>query len=554
MQVIDGLVRGLEIYVRGEITHYVGEDVGNPLATVFDTYVNVGEGVFKDVVGMVQGIEQLDPLRFGYDPKGAAATWKGLAETLGLAFPPTAPLVDALDPQFRPNFQRQLVHADDWRADRPGLGAGENVGDILSFLIPGAGEAAAGARGAADVAGAVGKAGEAADVAGAVGLGGRVAGEAGELARATAAMGDIGKTTSKLATNLDNIGKDLPKTDPAAGGRPGTLPPPTPGGPPVSPAPHQVEPKPGTAPPAPAPARVPVSPDGVPAELPAAAAHAATHTPSAPHAPKPEPTPAGGHPPAPRPPLDGVARGGHPSQTWPPHDGAAPGDPHGSQRAGDGSPSEHDDGGDPHDHSPEPYRPSDVAVEAAHRTYERATWAEPEISPAVVDAVRDAGGHLERFESRLKDIDSLARKLDGELKDVNPSDLEEVHIAENDINDAVRYTAVVPENGYWAHGDAVIKVMEERGFTLTDDPGGWRVPNVYRGRNLTFQTPDGVKFEVQIHTGDSLSAAEQTHLLYDEKRLPTTSLERQAELQALQAEVFNRVPVPEGTPLIWKDP
>jgi hypothetical protein len=99
MQMLDGLVRGLQIYVRSEITHYVGEDVGNPLATAFD-YTNVGEGLIKDVVGLVESLEQLNPLRFGYDPKGAAATWKGVAETLGLAFPLTAPLVDALDPQF----------------------------------------------------------------------------------------------------------------------------------------------------------------------------------------------------------------------------------------------------------------------------------------------------------------------------------------------------------------------------------------------------------------------------------------------------------------------
>jgi hypothetical protein len=80
------------------------------------------------------------------------------------------------------------------------------------------------------------------------------------------------------------------------------------------------------------------------------------------------------------------------------------------------------------------------------------------------------------------------------------------------------------------------------------------VPDVYRGRNLTFQTPDGVRFEVQIHTGDSLSAAEHTHLMYEEQRLSTTSPERKAELEALQAEVFNSVPLPDGTPLKWRNP
>jgi hypothetical protein len=63
-----------------------------------------------------------------------------------------------------------------------------------------------------------------------------------------------------------------------------------------------------------------------------------------------------------------------------------------------------------------------------------------------------------------------------------------------------------------------------------------------------------VWLEVQIHTNDSLSAAEQTHRIYEEQRLPTTSPEREAELKALQAEVFNSVPIPDGTPLKWTEP
>jgi hypothetical protein len=285
----------------------------------------------------------------------------------------------------------------------------------------------------------------------------------------------------------------------------------------------------------------------------------------APHPPRIETPPTGRSPsppdkpasPMPPPGPHAPAVDGHPLPPQPPppppHDGVPAHDPHGPHPAGDGPPGEYHHSGQ-HDYLPQPYTPSDVAVEAAHRTYERAAAAEPGISPAVVDAVGDAGGHLERFDSRLKEIDSLARKLDDKLEYVDPSNFERIHAAENSINDAVRYTAVVPEHGYWSHGDAVIKALEERGFALKYDPGCWKVPDVYRGRNLTFQTPDGVQFEVQIHTGDSLSAAEQTHPMYEERRLRTTSPERKAELEALQAEIFNSVPIPDGTPLRWRDP
>ena len=135
--------------MRGEFTHFLGQAVGNQVATVFDTYVNIEEGVFKGGVGLVQTVDQLDPTRFLYDPKGAASTWAGLGETVVKANPLYA-LVDpggALKNDL--GLVKGLVHAEDWRSDRPGLGFGENIFDVATLFVPGAGEAGAGAEGAA---------------------------------------------------------------------------------------------------------------------------------------------------------------------------------------------------------------------------------------------------------------------------------------------------------------------------------------------------------------------------------------------------------------------
>ncbi|WP_275952242.1 ADP-ribosyltransferase [Mycobacterium heckeshornense] len=293
MQTLDGLVQGLQIYMRGEIIHFVGEDVGNPLATAFDVDTNVGEGLVKDVFGVPQGIQALNPLRFGYDPKGAAATWKGLAEMVALGDPMTAPVVDALDPQARPNLAKGLLHTEDWRADRPGLGAGENLGDLLMLGIPGAGEAGAAARGT-EAAGAAARTAEEADAAAAAaGRGGRALGEAGELGRATGALGDISKTSDALTKDLQNVGGNLPKTDPPAGGRP--LPPPGPGEPPVGPTPRPGEP-------APVPRAEP--PTATRPQEPAPATPRGAEPPSGPHEPATvgePPAPGGTHEPVPAP-------------------------------------------------------------------------------------------------------------------------------------------------------------------------------------------------------------------------------------------------------------
>jgi hypothetical protein len=504
-------------YAAKEFSRFAGEAV----KFIGDLHVAEGQQLFN----FLKQNWNLSLVRKVIDPQGSEQDYRNLVDGL-------TPLVGAGGPgapgvlESWKEFGKQQINWDDWAQGRYAQALAGNEMTAGMMMLPGGG--------------------------------------ASKLLRG---LRDVEKVPELPGQALRGpASPHLPRTEtPPSGGHLAPAPPakPTPALP-HSPAPHsptEITPltaeKPATA--EPKPPVVGAAPVEHPAKPLSTSDHASqtalAEAPSTPHrlsAPAAHSPAADAHPHELRPSFDGGSPVSHPPHTSPPHDGVPPHDPHGQHSAGDGP--LHDYGGDHHDHLPEPYVPSDVAVAAAHRTYERAAAAEREISPAVVDAVHDADGHLERFDSRLKGIDSLARKLDGKLADISPSDFEKIHAAENSINDAVRYTAVVPADGYWGHGDAVIKALEERGFTLEEDPGGWKVPDVYRGRNLTFQSPDGMQFEVQIHTGDSLSAAEQTHPMYEEWRLPTTSLERKAELKALQAEIFNSVPIPDGTPVIWKDP
>lgn len=248
-EMLDRAVVSAEAKARKAWTSFLGEDVGNPVATYFDTIANAGEGVLKElVIAPVQQLDQLNPMRFAYDPQGAAAAWegmgKGLLEMILLGDPATGPVVDALDPQASPNLQKQLVHAEDWRRDRPGLGFGENVGDGLMFLT-GLGEVGAAGR-AAEAASAAERATDAADAAGVIGRGERAVGEASEVAGATGAMSDVTKTTTGLTNDLEKIGTDLPKTDAPPGGRPSGLLPPRPPEASVGPTTHPAESTPDT--------------------------------------------------------------------------------------------------------------------------------------------------------------------------------------------------------------------------------------------------------------------------------------------------------------------
>lgn len=209
MQACDGLVVQFEKHVRRELTNFLGEDVGNPVATVFDTWLNVNEGVLKGAAGMAFGIIDLDPRWFLIDPDGAAATWSSMAKSVW-----KGSLINALlDPRKAGKADLQelksLLHLDDWSTARPGLGLGENVFDVATLFIPGAGEVGAGVKGAAA------EAAEAADAAG----------EVGDLAGAGSELGEIGATGGDLAKDLQGASGDLPVPEPPVSGAPVALPP-----------------------------------------------------------------------------------------------------------------------------------------------------------------------------------------------------------------------------------------------------------------------------------------------------------------------------------------
>jgi hypothetical protein len=239
MQRADDAIVAMEKRMRGRFIHFLGEDVGNPVATVFDTGVNGGEGVVKAAFGALQSMADLDPRLFLIDPKGAAATWTNMAKTGGIN--------EILNPReaSAANLQmyKSLLHLEDWRRDRPGLGLAENGFDIATFLIPGVGEASAGADGARAAARAAERGG---DAGGALGR----AGELGDIARASGALRDIGKASGGLTKDLENLKLDLPKADPLPGGRPMGVPPGKPIEAPAEPPPRPVESAPpGTRPP-----------------------------------------------------------------------------------------------------------------------------------------------------------------------------------------------------------------------------------------------------------------------------------------------------------------
>lgn len=247
MQEADRAVTTCEKYARRGLVQFLGDDVGNPIATIADTWINAQEGVLKGVVGMGLGLVDLSPHWIAADPQGAAATWTGLVKNAWKESLINAAVNPNEFAEARLQELKGLVHAKDWSTARPGLAAGEVAFDGFTLIAPGLGEAGA----AADGAGAAARgAGEEAEAAG--GAAGRAGGEGAAGARA--ALTDITKAGGDVTKNLEGVAGDLPEIKPPAGGTPVGLPSGKPFEPPVESAP-----RPGDGPPS-APHETPADP------------------------------------------------------------------------------------------------------------------------------------------------------------------------------------------------------------------------------------------------------------------------------------------------------
>src|SRR5271170_3256814 len=124
---------------------------------------------------------------------------------------------------------------------------------------------------------------------------------------------------------------------------------------------------------------------------------------------------------------------------------------------------------------PEPLREPTLkeqtdAHEAALKKAAAAAQAEPTISEDLRSIVEANGGRLERFNSRLKTVGSLNRKI---LKTIVEDDTTAGEAA-SEIRDAIRYTVVLDEHAYWANGTRIVEALQKAGYTLADASPGWK--------------------------------------------------------------------------------
>jgi hypothetical protein len=148
----------------------------------------------------------LDPTRFAYDFDGAKATWGALADTAKYADPMYALTHPIGAFEHGKDMVEGLVHAEDWRSDRLGLGAG-GLGFEAVTSITGVGAAKSATKGAVEAAETAAE---------------RAAPRA--LSGSAAEVSNIGENLSKVTEKLDKL-DDIPTGGALPGSNGPTIPP-----------------------------------------------------------------------------------------------------------------------------------------------------------------------------------------------------------------------------------------------------------------------------------------------------------------------------------------
>ena len=167
-----------------------------------------------------------------------------------------------------------------------------------------------------------------------------------------------------------------------------------------------------------------------------------------------------------------------------------------------------------------------VIREASEEEFVRAVEAAPEIRASMRRVVAAMGGNMEReydpetgAPTAVKQQHSIYRKLQKEMTADGVKDPRLVQ-----LKDTVRFTATFGDEDYAAAVTALREEITKNGgkqvkppLDLNDGNSGWLV-GPYRGINFSFEDKDGLPFEVQIHTKDSLRVAEINHAFYNVTR------------------------------------
>lgn len=172
---------------------------------------------------------------------------------------------------------------------------------------------------------------------------------------------------------------------------------------------------------------------------------------------------------------------------------------------------------------------------SVQKAYDKARKAEPAITRDMVKISSELGMQMDGLKFSVKTGSSVAGKIKRKIRaGETPADVV------NRMQDIVRYTQMGKHDELALNTGKTIKALEKRGYEITKIENKYLDKSSdYKGIHLDVTSPTGQKFELQIHSKESMAVKNKIHPIYETSRkLPDGNPEKikmQDEMRKISA-------------------
>ncbi len=180
---------------------------------------------------------------------------------------------------------------------------------------------------------------------------------------------------------------------------------------------------------------------------------------------------------------------------------------------------------------------------AVQAIYDRARENERKITPDMEAIAKKLGTEMYGLEFSVKTASSLERKIDKKMLERT---FTEEEVMEN-MGDIVRYTQMCKHDKIAENALKTVELLRQKGYDISEiDNKYLKTSTPYKGVHINALSPDGQKFELQMHSKESMAVKESIHPIYEEARKTTISPQLRKELEKQMQMISSKLPKPKG--------
>ncbi len=180
----------------------------------------------------------------------------------------------------------------------------------------------------------------------------------------------------------------------------------------------------------------------------------------------------------------------------------------------------------------------------AQRMFDGMKESEKKITPQLAEMASALGTKLDGLEYSVKTASSLERKILKKLVDTPHLNAAQML---SRIGDAVRYTQITSHDEIAPTTTKTIDYLKSHGYQVVEVENKYTdETSNYKGVHLGVISPDGQKFEMQIHSPESMAVKNKIHPLYEEYRVLDSEDPKAQQLAEQIGSISATLPMPKG--------